>query len=372
MLAAKPADEGQPLPAGSDTMLRQALGFLVSNGPLTHQDRWEEDSGGSPFTLGVTIYALVAGAAFLARAGGTSPLTASESAYVLALTDNWNERDRVLDVRHRQQPRHEVRNCRSLHPDRRASQRRSERCLGSARVRSHQEPTGGDIQQPAAMVVGMEFLYLARLGLRAATDQRLLDTITVVEGELGQTVAPGPVYHRYEDDGYGEANHGSPFTGSAVGRLWPAACGRARPLRSARGAKRDGPAHRAAADGRSRLAHPRAGLGCRRHRGRRFDGGTFHGLRDAARLGTLGVDQARPDALDRHPNELLGAVLSRYNKAAPVVTTAWYCATRSISTRPTQAASTLRDVAVTHHGRHVAAPSPILVLEWSARSHLPI
>jgi glucoamylase len=92
MLAAKLADEGHPLPAGSDTMVRDALGFLVSNGPLTQEDRWEEDPGGSPFTLGVTICALVAGAGFLARAGATSPLSASESAYVLALADNWNER----------------------------------------------------------------------------------------------------------------------------------------------------------------------------------------------------------------------------------------------------------------------------------------
>ena len=46
MLAAKLADEGYPLPAGSVTMVHDALGFLVSSGPLTQEDRWEEDPGG--------------------------------------------------------------------------------------------------------------------------------------------------------------------------------------------------------------------------------------------------------------------------------------------------------------------------------------
>ena len=44
-------------------------GFLVRNGPVTGQDRWEEDGGYSPFTLAVEIAALLAAADFADEAG---------------------------------------------------------------------------------------------------------------------------------------------------------------------------------------------------------------------------------------------------------------------------------------------------------------
>src|SRR5665213_1804088 len=50
---------------------------------MTDQDRWEENAGASPFTLSVTIAALVALADFF---------EAAERDYVLSLADCWNER----------------------------------------------------------------------------------------------------------------------------------------------------------------------------------------------------------------------------------------------------------------------------------------
>src|SRR5437763_2001861 len=46
-------------------MVRRGLGFIARTGPSTTQDRWEENEGINPFTLAVTIAALVAGAALL-------------------------------------------------------------------------------------------------------------------------------------------------------------------------------------------------------------------------------------------------------------------------------------------------------------------
>ena len=43
-------------------MVRRAAAFVVRNGPVTGQDRWEEDGGYSPFTLAVEIAALLAAA----------------------------------------------------------------------------------------------------------------------------------------------------------------------------------------------------------------------------------------------------------------------------------------------------------------------
>ena len=50
-------------------MIRAAAGFLVRNGPVTGQDRWEENGGYSPFTLAVEIAALLVAAEFAERAG---------------------------------------------------------------------------------------------------------------------------------------------------------------------------------------------------------------------------------------------------------------------------------------------------------------
>jgi len=43
-------------------MVRQAASFIVRNGPVTQQDRWEEDGGYSPFTLAAEISSLLAAA----------------------------------------------------------------------------------------------------------------------------------------------------------------------------------------------------------------------------------------------------------------------------------------------------------------------
>ncbi|MBI1808717.1 MAG: glucan 1,4-alpha-glucosidase, partial [Gemmatimonadetes bacterium] len=43
-------------------MVRRAAGYLARNGPVTQQDRWEEDAGYSPFTLAVEVAALLSAA----------------------------------------------------------------------------------------------------------------------------------------------------------------------------------------------------------------------------------------------------------------------------------------------------------------------
>jgi glucoamylase len=83
MLAAKLDDLGSPPSGTTKTMIARAVGYLVQNGPLTPEDRWEQDKGGSPFTIGVIVAALVAGAKYLDSAS---------AGYALALADNWNER----------------------------------------------------------------------------------------------------------------------------------------------------------------------------------------------------------------------------------------------------------------------------------------
>ena len=207
LLAAALDEAGRAPDNGTVAAIRKALGFLTTRGPLTEQDRWEENPGGSPYTLGIIVCALVAGARYLDPA---------DAEYALALADSWNERieewtyvagsylDDIFSL-----AGHYVR----IGP------------ASSGSVVIKNRPQGG-LEVGAAGVLGMEFAYLARLGLRSATDQRILDTARLVDAMLGQDLGLGTGYYRYNYDGYGERIDGGSYDGvSGLGRPWPLLAG---------------------------------------------------------------------------------------------------------------------------------------------------
>jgi glucoamylase len=73
----------------------------------------------------------------------------------------------------------------------------------------------------AAHLVSPDALALVRFGVRAADDPRLRDTLKVIDAMLKVETPTGPTWHRYNDDGYGEHEDGSPFDGTGIGRGWP-------------------------------------------------------------------------------------------------------------------------------------------------------
>src|SRR5579864_3327560 len=190
-------------------MVRNAASYLVRNGPISPQDRWEENPGASPFTLAVEVAALVAAAEWLDGA---------ERTYALELADCWNQRIEEwtyvedTDVAHA----HGVRGyyVRIGPPPTEGGVR------GQVQVQNRDGETVA-----ASALVGLDFLYLARLGLREASDARLTDTLEVVDALLRVETPNGAVYHRYPDDGYGEHADGSPFDGQGIGRGWPLLAG---------------------------------------------------------------------------------------------------------------------------------------------------
>ena len=70
-------------------------------------------------------------------------------------------------------------------------------------------------------LVGTEFLQLVRFGLRRADDPLILDSLRVADALLKTDTPSGPVWHRYNCDGYGEHDDGSPYDGTGRGRGWP-------------------------------------------------------------------------------------------------------------------------------------------------------
>jgi glucoamylase len=68
-------------------------------------------------------------------------------------------------------------------------------------------------------LIGVEYLYLPRLGLRDPRDPRIQNTLS--ESILKVETPHGVAYHRYNGDGYGEREDGRPFDGTGIGRAWP-------------------------------------------------------------------------------------------------------------------------------------------------------
>jgi glucoamylase len=188
-----------------ENMVRNAVGFIVRNGPMTDQDRWEENSGASPFTLATIVCALVAAADLL---------DPHERDYVLSLADCWNERIESWTYASNGPL------CAAYGVDGyyvRIAPRPEDGGLGG--MVDVRNVANGRIE--ATRLVGMEFLYLVRCGLRAPDDPRITNTLKVVDAVLRRETPSGPSYHRYNGDGYGEHEDGSSFDGQGVGRLWP-------------------------------------------------------------------------------------------------------------------------------------------------------
>lgn len=190
-------------------MTRRALAFLIREGPSSPQDRWEEDAGVNPYTLAVCIAALVAGAELLPE---------DERELPLRVADFWNARledwcvahDSALDQAHGITA-HYVREA-------------PEEILGCPAALRRHLAIRNRIDDPgldATAQVGVDFLQLVRLGLRRADDPLILDSLELADALLKTDTPNGPVWHRYNGDGYGEHTDGTPFDGTGVGRGWP-------------------------------------------------------------------------------------------------------------------------------------------------------
>jgi len=195
-------------------LVSRAVGFLVRNGPVTQQDRWEEDAGYSPFTLAVEIAGLLA-AADLADFVGER-----ETANLLRETaDCWNDNIErwtyATGSDLAQQAGVEGYYVRIAPPD---SDGAASPLQGFVPIKNR--PPGSS-SEPAAQVISPDCLALVRFGLRAPDDPRVLNTIKVIDSLLRVNLPHGHYWYRYNGDGYGEHEDGAPFDGSGIGRPWP-------------------------------------------------------------------------------------------------------------------------------------------------------
>ena len=74
---------------------------------------------------------------------------------------------------------------------------------------------------PADEQVATDFLQLVRFGLRRADDPLILGSVAAIDELLRADTPSGPAWYRYNGDGYGEDEDGTPYDGAGVGRPWP-------------------------------------------------------------------------------------------------------------------------------------------------------
>ena len=190
-------------------MVRRALGFITRMGPVTDQDRWEENRGINAFTLAAAIAALVAGAQFL---------TGDEREAALDLADTWNLRiESWLYAEHTSLAQrigvagHYVRTA------------PPEMLVDPDALRQPLPIKNGEQDRAwrADAQVSTDFLQLVRYGLRAPDDPRVRSSVAVVDALLRVATPAGPCWRRYNGDGYGEHADGREFDGTGIGRPWP-------------------------------------------------------------------------------------------------------------------------------------------------------
>lgn len=194
-------------------IVKKALSFLLTSGPYTEQDRWEEESGFTPFTLASQIAGLLTGS-LLAEVNGETDL----AAYCIETADHWNENIEkwtyVTDTSISKELGIEGYYMR-INPYYESAEEVKNRYID---LKNHKEGEGKVL---LADLVSVDALALVRFGLRAANDPKILNTIKVIDKKLKIETPYGPCWHRYNNDGYGEDADGKPYNGHGIGRAWP-------------------------------------------------------------------------------------------------------------------------------------------------------
>ncbi|MGA8275606.1 MAG: glycoside hydrolase family 15 protein [Thermoplasmata archaeon] len=197
-------------------MVLRAAHFLINNGPTTEQDRWEEIGGYSPSTLAQSVAALTVAGQFARRAGmpDTATFVEEYADFLEAHIEAWTVTTRGTLVP--EIPRHFVR----IRP---ASVNDPDPYEGPdlGVVHLSNVPPGTPADYPAREIVDGGFLDLVRLGLRRPDDPLIVDSLRVVDRVLKVETPFGPVWRRFNHDGYGETAEGMPFNEFGVGRAWP-------------------------------------------------------------------------------------------------------------------------------------------------------
>ncbi len=209
-------------------MIKAAAEFLVQNGPLTEEDRWETNPGYSPYTMAVEVAALLAAADF--ADAESQPEMAQ---FLRATADAWN--DAIDELTYASGTKLAKKfgvdgyYFRILPPEGICANSISR---VTTELKNHVKK---ERLRPAVDIVSPDALALVRFGLRHPDDPKIRNTIKIIDATLKTETSTGPVWRRYTLDGYGEHSDGRPFHETGQGRGWPLLAGQRAHYEIARG-----------------------------------------------------------------------------------------------------------------------------------------
>lgn len=195
-------------------MVKSAASYIVRNGPVTEQERWEENGGFSPSTLAAEVSALVCAGHWAVEMRETA-----DSEYLLSIADYWASRIEAwtfseCDCLGEGLPGHYLRIVEHT-PE--ALAPADQACHNLVFVKNRPQ----DAPHHQGDLVDAGFLDLVRYGLRAPDDPHITGSLKVVDKMIRFERGGRTAFYRYNGDGYGEKENGEPFDGAGVGRPWP-------------------------------------------------------------------------------------------------------------------------------------------------------
>jgi glucoamylase len=170
--------------------IKPAADFIVTHGPVTNQDRWEEKPGYSPATIAAEIAGLVC-AAEIARRNRDN---ASAVRY-LKTADGWESALTKWTV-----------TSNGPHGDRKYFLRLTEK--GNPNDGDVMDINSGGGKFDQRSIVDAGFLELVRLGIKPANDPVIVNSLEVIDSLIKRDTPFGPGWYRYNHDAYGERADG--------------------------------------------------------------------------------------------------------------------------------------------------------------------
>lgn len=183
--------------------IKPAADFILTRGPSTEQERWEEKPGYSPSTIAAEIAGLVCAAHIASR--NRDP---GSAATYRKKADEWfGNLDRWTRTR---TGRHTIGNYYLRLSD-------DEDPNDGAKIEIN---SGGGIFDERE-IVDAGFLELVRLGIKPAADPSIRNSLAIVDELIRKQTPHGSAWYRYNHDAYGERADGGPYDGrTGIGRLW--------------------------------------------------------------------------------------------------------------------------------------------------------
>jgi glucoamylase len=197
-------------------MATRAAGFLLRQGPVTQQERWEEVGGYSPSTVAAVIAALICTADFARQRGEL------DAAFFLEEYADWlehNIENWMVTRKGTLVPgisAHYVR----LTPAK-VGDFLPDEGVEEKRITLTSRHPGEETDYPARDIVDAGFLELVRYGIRPPNDPIVIDSLKVIDAIVKVDLPSGPFWHRYNHDNYGEPEDGSPYDGFGRGARGP-------------------------------------------------------------------------------------------------------------------------------------------------------